>query len=401
MDDERTLRALGRVVRDASGTAVTAEHDAAEQARLLDALREPARSSRLRWTAGLALAAALAILVVVLVWPRAPLRYSIEGARTAESGYVSAPSQSPAVVRFSDGSVATLGAGSGARIIDVTPKGARILLEDGSADVEISPRDGARWSIEAGPYVVLVTGTRFEVLWRSGPQRLEVRLLEGNVVVRGPLLEDGVSVRAGQVLVADARNSHVHLEETASASAGAPSATPAPTAAAGQPSTTPEPDPAPTAAPLSWSKRVAAGDFQGVLAEAEQLGFDSVLEQGSLERVVALGDAARYGKRGDLARKALSALRRRFPTSSQGRSAAYLLGRQLDDGGSAGAAISWYETYLSESPGGTFAVEALGRRMWAVSRTRGKDAARPLAEDYLRRYSTGPHASVARSILAR
>jgi hypothetical protein len=347
--------------------------------------------------------------VIVFVRPRAPLRYSVDGAGTPASGYVSAPSQAPAVVRFSDGSVATFAAGSGARIVDVTPNGARILLEDGRADVEISPRAGARWSIEAGPYVGLVTGTRFEVLWSTGPRRLEVRLVEGSVAVRGPLMEDGVSVRAGQVLVADARNGQVHLEEQPPTSTGTPSAaatqsaasTAAPEVMTGEPSATAEAVPTATPAPASWSKRVAAGEFQGVLAEAEQLGFDAVLEQGSLERVVALGDAARYGKRGDLARKALAALRRRFPTSPQGRSAAYLLGRQLDDGGSPGAAISWYETYLSESPGGTFAVEALGRRMWAVSRVRGKDAARPLAEDYVRRYSSGPHASIARSILAR
>lgn len=145
-------RALGRVIRDGTGETVTPERDAAEQARFLESVQRRPRASRLRWAAGLALAAALALVAAVLVWPRAPLRYSVEGAHIVNSGYVSASGQLPAVVRFSDGSVATLAAGSGARIVDVTPKGARVVLEDGRAEIEISPRAGARWSIEAGPY---------------------------------------------------------------------------------------------------------------------------------------------------------------------------------------------------------------------------------------------------------
>jgi hypothetical protein len=407
--DERRLHALGRIVRDGVDETVTPEHDAAEQARFIEAVQKPERSSRRWWAAGLAFAAAIAI-VGFFLWPRTPIAYTVDGARVAPGGYVSASGTASATVRFSDGSVASLAAGSGARIVDVTARGARIVLEEGRADLEIAARPGARWSVEAGPYVVAVTGTRFGVLWTRGEQTFELRLLEGSVVVRGPLVEEGVSLRKGQVLVADTRSGRLSFGELAADSTlgaatatalgdAAPSATPA-AAAPGQPSATTEPATPATSAPLSWSKRVAMGDHQGVLADAEQMGIDSVMEQGSLEQVAALGDAARYGKRGDIARKALAALRRRFPASAQGRSAAFLLGRLADDGGSPGAAIAWYETYLSESPGGTFATEALGRRMWAVSRTRGKEAARPLAEDYLRRHSSGPHAAIARSILA-
>jgi hypothetical protein len=405
--DEQKLQALGSLVRKGIPGTASPERDAAAQARFLDAVQHPRRSPARAWAAGLALAAALAI-AAVLLWPRAPLAYAVDGAKGAQGGYVSAPSDAGAAVRFSDGSVALLAAGSGARIVDLTAKGARVVLEDGQADVEIAARPGARWSVEAGPYVVAVTGTRFRVAWARASQTFELRLLEGSVTVRGPLVEEGVSLRKGQVLVADARSGHLSFREIAgdapapTASASAAEAAPAEPASAA-PTAAEDPSGAASAAATapapSWSRRVAMGDYQGVLAEAEQLGIDSVLEQGSLERVVALGDAARYGKRGDIARKALGAVRRRFPSSPQGRSAAFLLGRLVDDGGSPGAAIAWYDTYLAESPGGTFALEAVGRRMWAVARARGNAAARPLAEDYLRLHPSGPHAAVARKIL--
>jgi hypothetical protein len=135
-----------------------------------------------------------------------------------------------------------------------------------------------------------------------------------------------------------------------------------------------------------------------VLADAEQRGLDAVLERGSLDDLAALGDAARYARRSDLAQHALSAIRRRFPSTDQGKAAAFLLGRMIDDRGAAGAAIVWYDTYLSESPAGPFEAEALGRKMVAVERTSGRGAAEPLASEYLRRYPSGAHAPFARDL---
>src|SRR5204863_6262432 len=52
----------------------------------------------------------------------------------------------------------------------------------------------------------------------------------------------------------------------------------------------------------SWSKRVAGGDFRGVLAEARSRGLGETLAQAPLSDLVALGDAARYTSHLDLAR---------------------------------------------------------------------------------------------------
>jgi len=92
-------------------------------------------------------------------------------------------------------------------------------------------------------------------------------------------------------------------------------------------------------------------------------------------------------------------MRNRFSSSANARSAAFLLGRMADDSGSASAALQWYDVYLSEAPSGSLAAEALGRKMLAVRRIRGRDAALGIAEEYLRRYPGGAHAKVARELV--
>jgi hypothetical protein len=153
----------------------------------------------------------------------------------------------------------------------------------------------------------------------------------------------------------------------------------------------------PAHASRSWSQHVAAGEYDVVLREADSRGVDGAIRKGSLADVAALADAARYGGRTPLAKRALTAERSRFAGSSEARTAAFLLGRMAEDAdGDARAAIGWYDRYLAEAPKGPLASEALGRKMLLVFRTSGADAAKPIAEQYLRRYPSGSYATVAR-----
>jgi hypothetical protein len=422
MDDRDALTALGRLARDGTNETVTPEHDAAERARWMETMGRPRAQRKARWDFAVAASLVLATLMLaaVVLWPERRLKYAVEGAALAEGGYVAASAESAARIRFADGSMAAVQPGSSMRVMETHSAGARLVLEEGRAELSFAKRTGARWSVEAGPFSVIVTGTRFNASWSRADERLQVELHEGSVVVRGPLLQDGLSLRAGQTVIASLREGRVQLADgrtdagagvdgiAATAAAPDSSAAPAEQTVAGPD----EPSPAGSAALVassrtsaelapSWSKWVAAGDFASVLAEADQLGVDAVLENGSLDDLLALADAARYGRRGDLARRALLTLRRRSPRSAAAKSAAFLLGRLTDDGGSPAAAIAWYEAYLSESPNGTFAAEAAGRRMRAVYRSQGAAAARALAEDYLRKYPTGPYAPAAREILGR
>ena len=153
---------------------------------------------------------------------------------------------------------------------------------------------------------------------------------------------------------------------------------------------------------VSWSKLIAQGEFEAVLANAEQRGLARTFESASAADLTALADAARYVRRSDVARRALLAERDRFSQTGPAREAAFFLGGLAEDESGVGAAktaLEWYERYLSESPRGTYAAQALGRRMILVHKLRGSAAARPIASEYLERFPSGAYAEPAKKLL--
>jgi hypothetical protein len=113
-----------------------------------------------------------------------------------------------------------------------------------------------------------------------------------------------------------------------------------------------------------WVEAVAAGRWDRVLAEVDRAGVKQTLAHASSEDLLALADAARYRRRTGLARAALLAERDRFPGSPSALDAAFLLGRLEESRqGEIGEAVRWYDTYLAGAPAGTYASEALGRKM--------------------------------------
>jgi hypothetical protein len=147
----------------------------------------------------------------------------------------------------------------------------------------------------------------------------------------------------------------------------------------------------------SWAKLVAQGKFSTVIDEAKRRGIEQTLASASIEDLAALADAARYARSTDVARRALLAERQRFPRSNAAREAAFLLGRLAEERGE--GALDWYDRYLAESPRGTYAAQALGRRMMIFYSQRGPAEAAPLAEEYLKRFPKGAYVSAARKIV--
>jgi hypothetical protein len=418
------LRRLLRDARQAGIGTVDPAHDRAEKERMLAALAhraafgERARARSARWwvVAGVALAAAAALVL----WLRAtaPLSVAVEGAALAEGGWLSATTGA-AGVHFGDGTRVVFAEGAQGRLVDVDPRGARLVLEGGRLHLDVVPGRGGRWSVQAGPFVVDVTGTVFDVEWSAGVRLLVLRMEHGSVRVRGPLAEGGIDVVAGQELRADLSRQEIAVSAASQPSAAADAVRREPSPAAALPEVAPAAQPAPAGAPApaasgaasgprtaaaapavdapSWSARVASGDFAGVLAEAQARGVDVVLAGSPLADLVALADAARYAGSADVARRALQAQRARFAGSGAARAAAFLLGRLAEDRGASAEALSFYDVYLAESPQGAFAAEALGRKMVAVHRGGGQVAA-TLADEYLRRFPTGPYAGAAREI---
>lgn len=396
---EPPIEQLAALLRRRDGAAAPSR-DAASREALVQALaRESSHPSWSRPRMLLSAAALLAaVALVVTLWPGADLRYYVAGA-VADEGYVQASTE-PATIHFSDGTSMVVAPGGASRVIDVDGDGARVLVEHGEVEARVVPRAAARWSVAAGPYSVAVTGTRFSVSWQPDVRRFEVALHEGSIIVRGPMVEPGLAMQAGQRLVARVDDKDLQLSETnaeapaASATTPEPAAVdagPAPTASAAASATA-----APAPAPVSWSKLIAEGRYAEVMSLARGMGVGAVLTGGSLDQLVALGDAARYTGDGGLSQQVLVSLRERFPASSSAKTAAFLLGR-MAEGGSPGAALGWYDRYLAESPGGAYASEALGRKMMLLSRSHPAQA-KAVARQYLRLYPKGGYANVARTL---
>jgi hypothetical protein len=328
---------------------------------------------------------------------------------------------------FAEGTEFILMPGTRSRLRAVDASGARIAIEQGTASFQVTPARDRRWQVDVGPFLVTVKGTVFTVSWDAAAERFELRLRHGRVTVSGPVSGGEIALAGGQRLVVDLPKGQTVIAEhkaedwldapastaprTAEPPPGRPSAAPPerPSAAPPErPSAALDKRAAPAAAPGApppggrpdsihqWTQALAVGHLDRILAEAERAGVKATLDTASSDDLLALADAARYRRRMDLARDALLAERRRFADSPRSLDAAFLLGRveEANERGLA-RAIGWYDEYLA--PNGTYASEALGRKMTLTSKLEGASRARPVAEEYLRRFPTGTYAGPAQA----
>jgi hypothetical protein len=359
-------------------------------------------------------------------WHADALSFQVEGGALGAGGSVEAAGSSRAVVRFSDGSEVALGAGARAHVHTVDEHGANVTLDEGQAHVYVVHAPSTHWSFDAGPFVVHVTGTAFGLSWAAADDRLDVRLENGSVAVSGPVFETPVALRAGQWLTVRSREVLIRdlaaPEDNAKGSLsdlGRPPPAPAePVALADEPKAEVvevEPSAPATAgahrrAPRGrassaalahghgWTAALADGKFAAIVDEADGLGLESVYAGSGADDLAALADAARYTRHYDVARGALLAQRQRFPASERARIAAFSLGRLSEAQREDRTALTWFETYLQEAPEGTYASEALGRKMLLVEQLDGSEAARSLAAAYLHRFPSGTYAKAAHAI---
>jgi FecR protein len=412
------------------------------RSRMIDGLA-PRRSPRaLRWS-GAVLAGAAVVAVGLFVRHRGrgeTISFRVEGAELLPGGSVAAGPSGRPVVRFSDGSEVILVEGSRVHVRTVDEHGARVTLDEGEAHAYVVHTPATHWSFDVGPYVVDVTGTAFGISWAAAAGQLDLRLENGSVRVSGPVFDTPVALRAGQWLTVRARDVLIRdlVSSTADSARGAAAdaaadlrddppgrgseGADAPAGSSGSaiaigagPGDPAEGERSPGMAPArraarhraasaarasshGWAAELEAGKFAAIVDEALRLGLDASFSESRGDDLAALADAARYTRHYDLARGALLAQRQRFAASERARVAAFSLGRlseaEHDDRG----ALSWFETYLTEAPEGTYAPEALGRKMLLVEHLDGSDAARPLASAYLRSFPNGTYAQAARAL---
>jgi len=420
---DRALRHLCNLAR----AALTDDLSAREQAGWSRLEVKLSGRLRTRHTLALGLALAVAAAAVVLLAPRLNQTPPSLAFRVLDETGVphAAPDLASAGrIEFSDGSRVTVAAEARASVTAIDARGARIRLEHGRLSAQVVHLPGASWSLAAGPYQILVTGTAFDMNWTPETSVLELWIRHGSVLVKGPNAGQGLAVSAGQHLLASAESGQIVLDALAPAASpaqpAAPAApvptadlAPAPSSSSERPaispresSRTPRPAPAPRAmAPESsaaWPQALARGDFQRILDEAARRGLDDVLASATSADLAALADAARYRRRDDLAQRALLAQRQRFPQTVAARDAAFFLGT-LDESRpgrkAETSALQWYGRYLAENPAGDYGEQALGRRLVLFDSLRDRAAARKTAALYLAKFPAGPYANKATSIV--
>lgn len=339
-----------------------------------------------------------------------------DSSASASGGVIRSDGAAELPVVFSEGTTLVLDGHSRGRVRDLSRNGARFALEKGRVTAAVVPRPGAKWYVNAGPFEVVVTGTRFDVAWQGEPERLVVNLHSGGVMVRGPLAGDGIALTAGQRLVIRLDHNEVELSRLPAPVTSTPPAPspppPAPTASEPEaPAPTPTDMPraagaaphATTKAALSlssraWRQALKQGHFEQIVSAAEEQGIARVLKEAPASALSALADAARYGRKPELAQDTLLAIRRRFVRSPAAADAAFFLGWLADESGDAKRAQDWYKRHMLESPRGTYADQSLGRHMLLLQRIGDTAEARRLAEEYLERHPRGTYAEAARKL---
>jgi TolA-binding protein len=349
-----------------------------------------------------------------------PIACVVEGGRLGAGGVVEAEPSKSAKLEFSDGTEVMLSADARTQVRAVDRHGARVAFSAGTVHADVAHIEGARWFFDAGPFSIRVTGTAFTAAWNPTDEQLDVDMERGTVEVDGPLSDGALPLRSGQHLTVRMRERETvvrNRDETVGSRADAKDHAPPPVAAEALAAPTAIETPAtrderPSAMRTTatdrtshvdrhWASALARGEVGSIVADAERSGLDVCLANASVSDLAALADAARYGRRDDIARRALTALRRRFPGSAVARDSAFLLGRLEETTGNAAKASEWYARYMTESPNGTYASEALGRNMNLVQTLNGADEARDLARDYLRRFPTGTYATRAQALAQR
>ena len=372
------------------------------RARLLLATRSvsrPAPSGRWRRARVAFAAAAVVALSVLRFSHHAEPPLSFNAGNSAAAGqlgaWLSPGAAGPLPLRFSDGTVVSVAREARARVVRTTAHGADLVLEQGSLSLAVVHHEGGEWHVGAGPFTVLVTGTKFDVAWNAVQRTFTLSLHEGSVQVSGPTLGGaGRRVKPGEVL-------RVAIDErpvpavAASDSTRSDPATP-PSAEAAKP----PPQVSRATALGSWKGLANGQRYADALAAAEADGFDATCRAASASDLVLLGNAARFAGSAPRAEQAFRLVRSRFAGTRDASMAAFYLGRiAYDQRGNRREAAQWFQSYLSEEPSGGLAREAAGRLLEAERALGDVEAARASARSYLQKYPSGPHASLARDVL--
>jgi hypothetical protein len=411
-------REFGRALDDALGDGPPDVALRVQRANVLEAMHRVDRPlERVRWEFAAGLLAVALVASALFVWQNRNEAASASlrgGAELVASSTVTSGEHAE-TIDFSDGSRVLLEPRAAARVVRLDRQYTELALKSGKLEASVQHREGASWTIVAGPYEVHVVGTKFTVDWQQASNAFRVAVTEGRVrVTGGELGEHVVYLEPGQQWE----------RRDAAPAAPAPPAPPPPVAenAEAEPEPALEAAPAPAVSPQTVAPRSSravasapppdrpptiaeltkSGKYRDALELAEQQGFERVISELSEGELLGLGNAARYtGQRGR-ARQAMLAVRDRFSgRPAAGLAALYLarIAEQLDHNPK--EAARWLRVFLAGSPTGSLAADARASLLSILLASGDTAGATAVARDYLRFHPNGPVADRARVLVTR
>jgi len=174
------------------------------------------RSVRRPWPA-LAVSAVAILCTAGYLVARRPLGYRVVDCALAADGVFATTAVHTGAIVFDDGSRMSVEKDARFRLDMLSfGHGADISLEEGDAHLAVVHQPGARWSVQAGPFRIDVTGTRFDVRWSRPLGRFQLTMVEGEVLVAGGAIPPATHLRTGQTLSADLMTSSFTIADTPS-----------------------------------------------------------------------------------------------------------------------------------------------------------------------------------------
>jgi transmembrane sensor len=400
MDSLEGLEALGRRVAEGNANGPTEAERLFLRERFLLAVRAARRRRTVRRvSAGLALAAAAAVAGFVMLrrTAAADIGFSVDGAPGKVGEFLPSPADRAIKLTFNEGTSAVLAPKTRSRVASVSPNGADMIIESGKARLAVVPRAHNRWTVRAGPFVVHVTGTRFDVAWDPVKDRFVLELYEGSLTLSGCVFGEGNALVAGERVEAGCGLAEYRVSKLAAR--GKPREPPVDVAASASPAASSAEGLAERVRP-DWLTLARAGRYGESYRTAEADGFDELCGKSNAGNLLLLGDVARLSGHTDQARAAYLMVRSRFARSQSAAIAAFYLGRLELDANPTGSAKKWLLTYLEEMPDGPLSAAALGRLLEVQIAAHDRDSAVALARQYLDRYPSGPHSAAAERVLS-
>jgi hypothetical protein len=408
-------REFGRALDDALGDGPPDVALRVQRANVLEAMHRVDRPlQRVRWELAAGLLAVALAASTLFVWQNRneAASASVRGGAELVASSTVTSGEHTETIDFSDGSRVLLEPRAAARVLRLDRQHTELALKSGKLEASVQHREGASWTIVAGPYEVHVVGTKFTVDWQQASNTFRVAVTEGRVrVTGGELGERVVYLEPGQEwerrdaapaapasppLVAE---NAVPKPEPALEAAPPPAVSPqtvAPRSSRAVASARP-PERPPTIAELTKS-----GKYRDALELAEQQGFERVISELSEGELLGLGNAARYAGQRGRARQAMLAVRDRFSgRPAAGLAALYLarIAEQLDHNPK--EAARWLRVFLAGSPTGSLAADARASLLSILLASGDTAGATAVARDYLRFHPNGPVADRARVLVTR